>query len=61
MTNQYLLEGGVDKLIKEGKNGAARIIEKGIDIFLLQAFNNDLRTRLLHKRLRYWSAGVLEY
>jgi hypothetical protein len=48
MTNQYLPEGGIDKLIKKGKNGTPRIIEEGIDSFLLQAFNNDLRTGFLH-------------
>jgi hypothetical protein len=57
MTNQYLPDGGIDKLIKKGKNRTPRIIEEGINSFLLQTFNNNLRTGLFHQNL-YGYQGI---
>jgi hypothetical protein len=48
MADQNLAEWGILKFIKERKNCSARIIEQDVYPFLLQTFNDDLRTSFFH-------------
>jgi hypothetical protein len=50
MADKDLVKGGMLEFVKERKNHATRIVEESIHPFSLEAFNDDLRTRLFHKR-----------
>jgi hypothetical protein len=50
--DQDLLEWSTFKFIEKRKDGPTGVIENCFDPFLLQRFNDDLRTRLFHSQIR---------
>ncbi len=63
MADKNLAERGAGQFVEERKDSSSRVVEEGVHSFLLQTFNDNLGTGLLHlyNQLEYWNNGILEY